>query len=59
MHRYIQGIQSGSKYMSNCESSEKIRATQQPRHLDLSRHLIGWLLKLYSQVLAWKMHCGC
>ena len=27
--RYIRGLQSGSKYMSNCESSEKIRATQQ------------------------------
>ena len=31
MHRYIQGLQSGSKYMSNYESSEKIRVTQQPR----------------------------
>ena len=31
MRMYIQGLQSGSKYMSNCESSERIRATQQPR----------------------------
>ena len=37
--RYIRGLQSGSKYMSNCESSEKIRATQQPhppRHVQVS-----------------------